>query len=91
MEVVLYPSKCRGDCWSCGFEPYPSCVRLIVVWLSAYPSKCRGDLCSALHLVKRLYCWREELWTPGLYYPNPQWRFPVWEVMCGRYSGNPSV
>ena len=26
-----------------------------------------------------------------LYYPNPQWRFPVWEVLCGRYSGNPSV
>ena len=33
----------RGDCWSVGFEPYPSIKRLIVVWLSAYPSKCRGD------------------------------------------------
>jgi len=32
-----------------GFEPYPSIVRLIVVWLCAYPSKCRGDclLCLA--------------------------------------------
>jgi len=36
----------------CGFEPYPSCVRLIFVWLNAYPSKCRGDLCCALPLVK---------------------------------------
>ena len=27
----------------CDFVPYPSSVRLIVVWLSAYPSKCRGD------------------------------------------------
>jgi len=31
---------------------------------------------------------REELCTPSLYYPNPQWRFPVWEVLCGRISEN---
>ena len=49
-DLVVIPLV-RGDCWSVGFEPYPSCVRLIVVWLSAYPSKCRGDLCCALPLV----------------------------------------
>ena len=34
----------------CGFEPYPSSERLIIIWLSAYPSKCRGDLFRALPL-----------------------------------------
>ena len=43
-------------------------------------------------LLCRACIWlREELCTPKLYYPNPQWRFPVWEVLCGRYSENPSV
>ena len=33
---------------------------------------------------------REELCTLGYYIAqNPQWRFPVWEVLCGRVSGNP--
>ena len=36
---------------SVGFEPYPSCVRLILFWLSVHPSKCRGDSCCALPLV----------------------------------------
>ena len=28
---------------------------------------------------ERSYCLREKLYILGLYYPNPQWRFPVWE------------
>ena len=50
-----------------------------------------GFWLSALPLVRGCICWREELCTPGCIYPNPQWRFPVWEVLCGRVSGNPSV
>ena len=54
------PSKCRGDCGGVsvevivvvlGFEPYPSIVRLIVVWLNIHPSKCRGDRYCVLPLV----------------------------------------
>ena len=52
--LYWYSSKCRGDCWSVGFEPYPSIERLILFWLSAHPSKRRGDSC-VLPLVKRLY------------------------------------
>ena len=54
----------------------------------------RGDCCLALCLSLLCIdscCFREELCTPKLYYLNPQWRFPVWEVLCRRYSGNPSV
>ena len=40
-------------------------------------------LCLA-SCVEVVVCWREELCTPRLYLPNPQWRFPVWEVLCGR-------
>ena len=52
-----YPSKCRGDCdcWSVGFEPYPSIDGLILFWLSVHPSTCRGDSCCVLPLVKRFY------------------------------------
>jgi len=42
-------------------------------------------------LCRGCVCWREELCAPNCIYPNPQWRFPVWEVLCGRYSENPSV
>ena len=73
----------RGDCGGCvgiplsvevivvvfGFEPYPSSERLIFFWLSVHPSKCRSDNCCALPLMQRLYCLREELCTPKLYYP----------------------
>ena len=75
MEVVLESLKCE----------------VIVIWLSIFPSKCRGDLCCVLPLVSGCICLREELCTPKLYYPNPQWRFPVWEDLCRRYSENPSV
>ena len=60
-----------------GFVPFPLSVEVIVVVPYLL---CRGCV-----------CWREELCTPSLYYPNPQWRFPVWEVLCGQYSENPSV
>ena len=46
VEVVFgwYPSKCRGDCWCFGFEPYPSSVEVIVgvLALSLIPLV-RGD------------------------------------------------
>ena len=66
---------------------------IVVVWLCAYPSFVRLILCwlSALPLVRGCICWREELCTLGCIYPNSQWRFPVWEVLCGRVSENPSV
>ena len=66
--LVPYPSKCRGDC---------------CCWLCAYPSIERLILCGLVpYLLCRGCCLREELCTPSLYYPNPQWRFPVWEVLC---------
>ena len=58
---------------------YPSCVEVDLEWWLAPSSE-------------RLYWLREELCTPGYCISqNPQWRFPVWEVMCGRDSGNLSV
>ena len=36
-------------------------------------------LALCLASSERLYLVREELCTPSLYYPNSQWRFPVWE------------
>ena len=87
LPSLWYPSSER---WlSC----YPSSVRwLLFVWLSAYPSKCRGDLFCALPLVKRLYLLERGVVSPGYCIAqNPQWRFPVWEVLCGQVSGNTSV
>ena len=49
-EIELETLKCEVIVVGVGFEPYPSCVRLIFVWLSAYPSKCIGDLSCALPL-----------------------------------------
>jgi len=42
-------------------------------------------------LCRGCICWRVELCTLSCIYPNLQWRFPVWEVLCGRYIENPSV
>ena len=39
-------------------------------------------LALSLASSERLYLVREELCTPKLYLPKPQWRFPVWEVLC---------
>ena len=80
------------------------CEVIGVYWLSAYPS-CVRWFCvgCALPLIvevvfergvvySRLLYMREELCTPGYCIaPNPQWRFPVWEVLCIRVSRNPSV
>ena len=82
----------RGDCGSCVVIPLSEEV-IVDLWLCAYPSIVRLILCG---LVPCLLCWgciclREELCTPSCIYPNPQWRFPVWEVLCGRYCRNPSV
>ena len=63
--------------WLCA---YPSFVRLIFVWLCVLPLSVEvvfvGERSSVLLIV---------------FAPNPQRRFPVWEVLCGRVSGNPSV
>ena len=42
------------------------------------------DLVLALCLAssKRLYLLRESCVLPNCIYPNPQWRFPMWEVLC---------
>ena len=40
-------------------------------------------LCLA-SCVEVVVCQREELCSSSLYLPNPQWRFHVWEVLCGR-------
>ena len=55
-----------------GLVPYPSIVRLILCCL------------VACLLCRCCCCLREELCTLKLYYPNPQWRFPMWEVLCER-------
>ena len=65
----------------------------IVVWLCAYPSLCRGDCYFGFEpcLLSRGGCGRERscvLLTLKL--QIPRWRFPLWEVLCGR-SENPSV
>ena len=55
---------------------------------------CEVDIVLALCLAssERLHWLREELCTPGYCIaPNPQLRFPVWEVLCGRDSENPSM
>ena len=87
MEVV-FPLSEEVELWLCA---YPSFVRLIIVWLSAYPYKCRGDLFCALPLSVEVIFERGVVYSQIVFAPNPQWRFPVWEVQCGRVSENPSV
>ena len=91
MEVVLESFKCEVIVVGVGFEPNLSSERLIVVWLSAHPFKYRGVLCCALPLVRDCIVGERSCVLSNCIYPNPQWRFPVWEVLCGRYSGNSSV
>ena len=57
------------------------------------PLLCEVDFVLVVHcLYERLYSVRERSCIlPIVIAPNPQWRFPVWEVLCGRVSGNPSV
>ena len=86
-----YPFKCRGDCWSVGFEPLSLYCDVDLVWLSAHPSKCIGDLCCALPLVRGCLCWREELCTPSLYLPKSSVEVPFVGSPVGRVSGNPFV
>ena len=44
-------------------------------------SKCKGCVVFERGVVYSRYC----------IVRNPQWRFPVWEVLCERVSENPSV
>ena len=79
MEVVLKSLKCEV---------------FVVVWLTAYPSFVRLILCRfcALPLsVEVVLLERGVVYSRIVFAQNPQWRFPVWEVLCGRVSGNPSV
>jgi len=73
--VKRHPSRCRGDC-VCW---YPSSERLILCWL------------CVLTLVRGFICWERSCVLLSCICPNPQWRFPVWKVLCGRYSKNLSV
>ena len=84
---LWYPS---GKRWRLIWNP--SSVRwLLFVWLCAYPSKCRGDLFLCLASKCRgCIVGERSCVLPVCIYPNPQWRFPVWEVLCGQVSGNPS-
>ena len=68
------------------------CEVIVFEWLYAYPSKCRGDMFCALPLsVEVVFVGERSCVLPIVFAPNPQWRFPVWEVLCGRVSENPSV
>ena len=75
------------------------CIEIPQVWGDWFVlAKCLPLLCEVVFvlvvpcLFDRLYWLREELCTPGCCIaPNPQWRFPVWEVLCGQVSGNPSA
>ena len=67
--------------------PYRSSERLISCLAKCLPLLCEVDFVPCL--CERLYWLREELCTPGYCIAqNPKWRFTVWEVLCGRYSGN---
>ena len=63
--------------WLCA---YPSFVRLIFVWICALPLS-----------VEVVFIEERSCVLPIVIAPNPQWRCPVWKVLCGRVSGNPSV
>ena len=70
------------------------CEVIVVVWLSAYPSFVRLILCrlSVLPLsVEVVFVGERSCVLLIVFAPNPQWRFPVWKVLCGRVSENPSV
>ena len=68
------------------------CEVIMFEWLCACPSKCRGDLFCALPLsVEVVFVGERSCVLPIIFAPNPQWRFPVWEVLYGRVSENPSV
>ena len=60
------------------------CRVIVVDWLGALSLLCEVIVVVTCLLYRGCVCWREELCTPNLYLPNPQWRFPVWEVLCGR-------
>ena len=69
-------------------------MEVVVVWLCAYISFVRLILCwlSALPLVRGCIVFeRGVVYSQIVFTQNPQWRFPVWEVLCGRVSENPSV
>ena len=88
MEVVLESLKCEV------IELESLKCEVIFIWLSVLSLKCEVIvivwLC-ALSLVRGCIVGERSCVLPSCICPNPQWRFPVWEVLCGRYSGNPFV
>ena len=56
---------------------------------------CEVDIVVALCLASKyrdcVVFERGVVYSRLLYCPNPQWRFPMWEVLYGRVSENPSV
>ena len=96
-EIVIwvcgYPSCVEVIVVGFSFVPIPLCAEVIVVWLSALSLLCRDDCCFGFvpYFLCRGGCVRERscvLLT--LYLQISQWRFPMWEVLCGR-SENPFV
>ena len=92
LPYLWYPSCVEVDWWSGGFVPYPSSERRLLFGFVPIPHLW-GWFVLALCLAssERLYWLREELCTLNCINPNPQWRFPVWEVLCERVGENPSV
>ena len=56
------------------------CEVIVFEWLCALPLS-----------VEVVFVGERSCVLPIVFAPNSQWRFPVWEVLCGRVSGNPSV
>ena len=56
------------------------CEVIVFEWLCALPLS-----------VDVVFVGERSCVLPIIFAPNPQWRFPVWEVLCGRVSENPSV
>ena len=62
-----------------------------VVALCPIPSEVDFMWFSALRLVYKLYLFERGVVYSSCICLNSQWRFPVWEVLCGRYNENPSM
>ena len=60
--------------------PYPLSVRLIVVWLCALPLS-----------VEVVFAGERSCVLPIIFAQILSGGFPVWEVLCGQVSENPSV
>ena len=72
------------------------CEVIVVCLAKCLSFYCEVDIVVALCLASKcrgcvVFVGERSCVLPNCIFPNPQWRFPVWEVLCGRVSGNPSV